>query len=60
MPTAEEINQRERDGHGLDAHDGCNRGVLIEARCKRLGFRSIVQIAKVMDMFILRQKHTLI
>lgn len=34
--SASEVNAIERAG-GMDGHDAINRGILIEARCKRLG-----------------------
>lgn len=36
VPTAEEVNLWQQKG-GLSTHDAINRGILIEARCKRLG-----------------------
>jgi len=35
--TAEEWNKAQKTGKGLDTHDGINRGILVEARCKRFG-----------------------
>lgn len=36
-PTAQQVNEMERNGSGLCGHDAINRWILIEARAKRMG-----------------------
>lgn len=37
VPTAEEINKKERESKGFGVHDAINRWILIDTRLKRLG-----------------------
>lgn len=49
IPSAEEVNANESKC-GLGGHDGFNRWILIEARCKRLGIWGNCRICKGYDV----------
>lgn len=47
IPTAEEVNLAQNvKGQGLKSHDAINRGILIDARCKRLGLSTTCERCK--------------